>query len=157
MRVFAVQSRSFPQAFPQLILLQRLARTARDASSQESTFATVTVCSSSGAFTRIVTRVPGARGISARTPCRNAATLLPRLRRDSQPADVVIMSREGLNDLIAEGRIQAGRIPTSLRHRWDYQIGPELSTRTLAPSKLSNGRCSTQNRLRFRVVQLGLG
>src|SRR5215472_13381141 len=73
MRVFAVQSRSFPQAFPQLILLQRLARTARDASSQESTFATVTVCSFSGAFTRIVTRVPGARGISARTPCRNAA------------------------------------------------------------------------------------
>ena len=42
-------------------------------SSHESTFATVTVCSSSGAFTRIVRRVPGASGISARTPCLKTA------------------------------------------------------------------------------------
>jgi len=42
-------------------------------SSHESTFETVTVCSSSGAFTRIVKRVPGASGISASTLCLNAA------------------------------------------------------------------------------------
>jgi hypothetical protein len=36
--------------------------------SHESTFATVIVCCSSGAFTRIVSRVVGPNGISARTP-----------------------------------------------------------------------------------------
>jgi hypothetical protein len=42
-------------------------------SSHEITLATVTVCSSSGAFTRIVKRVPGARVISARAQCLHAA------------------------------------------------------------------------------------
>jgi hypothetical protein len=42
-------------------------------SSQESTLAIVTVCSSSGALTRIVNRVDGPSGISARALRRNAA------------------------------------------------------------------------------------
>ena len=42
-------------------------------SSHESTLLTAIVCSSSGAFTRIVNRVPGPSGISAKAPRRNAA------------------------------------------------------------------------------------
>ena len=108
----------------------------------------MTVCSSSGAFTRIVTRVPGARGISARTPCRNAATLLPRLRRDSQPADAVIMSREGLNDLIAERRIQAGtntdlaQTPLGLSDRSGAQH-PDVSTVEAFKRTLLNAKSIT--------------
>jgi hypothetical protein len=52
-------------------------------SSQASTLAIVIVCSSSGALTRIVNRVPDPSGISARTLRRNAPSPLRRLRRDS--------------------------------------------------------------------------
>ena len=68
-----VCERSFPQPFPQPIFLPLLARVVATPSSHERTFATVTVCSSSGAFTLTVSRVPGASGISARTLFLNAA------------------------------------------------------------------------------------
>ena len=42
-------------------------------SSHEFTLATVTVCCSSGAFTRIVNRVAGPKVVSAKPLCRNAA------------------------------------------------------------------------------------
>jgi hypothetical protein len=62
-----------PVAFPQPILLYLLAGTRRTTIEPRNTFPAVTVRSSSGAFTRILNRVAGPRGISANVPRRNAA------------------------------------------------------------------------------------
>jgi hypothetical protein len=62
-----------PQPAPQPILLQLLSRTRRDTIQPRHHLRDGDACSSSGAFTRIVNRVPGARVISASTLFLNAA------------------------------------------------------------------------------------
>jgi len=71
-------------------------------------------------------------------------TIGAQLRR-GVPADMVIMSREGLNDLIAEGRIVAGTDVNLAQTPLGVAVRAGAPSRTSTPSMPSGRRCLTQS------------
>ena len=66
---------------------------------------------------------------------------IPSRLRAGMAADVVIMTREGLTELVAEGRIDANSIVISRRHHWVPLFVTGCRSRTSARSPHSEKPC----------------
>ena len=120
-----------------------------------SSFAQVKVIISGGfsaAYREVLPEFERTTGITVTTALGasqgNGPDTIGALLRRGEPADVVIMNRPGLAELIAQGRIVPGTDLDLAQTLMVWPCAPEGQSRTSAPSMPSDRQCFARRRSR---------